>query len=78
MLVGLGLDFAGFDAVKMLFWSAVVNGVPAPPLVAIVVLLTSNPEVMGEHANSKLLRSLGWLRAIVMTVAAALMIATWQ
>jgi NRAMP (natural resistance-associated macrophage protein)-like metal ion transporter len=77
MLLGLGLDYAGFDAVKMLFWSAVVNGVLAPPLVVIVVLLTSNPEVMGEHANSKMLRSLGWLCAVVMTVAAILMFATW-
>lgn len=78
MLVGLGLDFAGFDAVKMLFWSAVVNGVLAPPLIVIVVLLTSNREVMGEHANSTLMHSLGWICAGVMTAAAILMFATWQ
>ena len=76
LLVGLGLDFAGFDAVKMLFWAAVVNGVLAPPLLVIVVLLTSSREVMGEHANSHAMRFLGWLCIVVMTAAAILMFAT--
>ncbi len=48
MVVGLALDFAGLNAVKMLFWSAVVNGVLAPPLVVLVVLLTSDKKVMGS------------------------------
>ncbi len=78
MLVGLSLDFAGFDAVKMLFWSAVVNGVLAPPLIVIVVLLTNNRQVMGRHVNSRLLSSLGWICAVVMTLAAVLMFATWR
>jgi len=70
MLVGLALDYAGLDAVKMLFWSAVVNGVLAPPLVILVVLLTSNRRVMGEHVNSRTLRFFGTVCAIVMTAAA--------
>ena len=78
MTIGLGLDFAGFDAVKMLFWSAVVNGVLAPPLIVLLLLLTGNKEVMGEHTNSWLLSGLGWICAAVMTVAAILMFATWQ
>ena len=43
VVVGLALDFAGLDAVQMLFWSAVLNGLLAPPLVMLVVLLTSDP-----------------------------------
>lgn len=78
MGVGLALDFAGFDAVKMLFWSAVVNGVLAPPLVVLVLLLTRNKDVMGEHTNSRLVSGLGWMCAAVMTIAAVLMFATWQ
>ena len=42
LVVGLCLDYAGLNAVKMLFWSAVVNGLLAPPLVVLVVLLTSS------------------------------------
>jgi Mn2+/Fe2+ NRAMP family transporter len=46
MALGVGLDYAGLDAVQMLFWSAVVNGVLAPPLIVLVVLLTSDRSVM--------------------------------
>ena len=72
--VGLLLDFGGFDAVAMLFWSAVVNGVLAPPLIVLVVLLTSDPKVMGTRVNGRSLQLLGWTTAIVMAVAAAVML----
>jgi NRAMP (natural resistance-associated macrophage protein)-like metal ion transporter len=76
MLIGLALNFAGLNAVKMLFWSAVLNGVLAPPLVVLVVLLTSDRKVMGKRVNSPLARTLGWLCAILMSAAAvALLIA---
>jgi Mn2+/Fe2+ NRAMP family transporter len=76
VLVGLALDFAGFDAVKMLFWSAVLNGVLAPPLVVLVVLLTGDPKVMGKRVNSRGAQILGWVCAGVMSLAAiALLIA---
>ncbi len=70
MLIGLALDFAGLDAVKMLFWSAVLNGVLAPPLVVLVVMLTSDKKVMGKRVNSPRMRALGWACAVVMGVAA--------
>ncbi len=76
MLLGLGIDYAGFDAVAMLFWSAVLNGVLAPPLVVLVVLLTSNREVMGEHVNPPFLQWLGWICAGVMSAAAIGMFVT--
>jgi NRAMP (natural resistance-associated macrophage protein)-like metal ion transporter len=76
MILGLALDYAGFNAVKMLFWSAVLNGVLAPPLIVLVVLLTSNKKVMGDRANSPLLTWLGWVTATVMAVAAGAMFAT--
>ena len=78
LALGLGLDYARIDVVKMLFWSAVLNGVLAPPLVALVVSLTSDTQVMGPHANSRTMRWLGWLTAGVMTFAAgALLITEW-
>lgn len=70
VLVGLALDFAGFDAVKMLFWSAVLNGVLAPPLVVLVVLLTSDRKVMGKRVNSRVAQVVGWMCAAVLSVAA--------
>jgi NRAMP (natural resistance-associated macrophage protein)-like metal ion transporter len=70
MLLGLTLDFVGFNAVKMLFYSAVLNGVLAPPLIVLVTLLTSNHKVMGTRVISPLLRFLGWGTAAIMTIAA--------
>jgi Mn2+/Fe2+ NRAMP family transporter len=76
MAMGLGLDYAGMNPVKMLFWSAVLNGALAPPLVVLVVLLTSRADVMGEHRNGPVLRWLGWTCAAVMFVATVIMLVT--
>jgi Mn2+/Fe2+ NRAMP family transporter len=76
MALGLVLNFAGFNAVRMLFWSAVINGLLAPPLILLVILLTSNQKVMGKRVNSPLLRYLGWATFGVMTAAAVGMIIT--
>ena len=73
MALGLALDYVGLDAVKMLFWSAVANGVLAPPLIVLLVLLTTDRTVMGDRVNPPLLRWLGWIAAGVMTVAAIAM-----
>ncbi len=71
MIVGTALDFVHFDPVRMLFWSAVVNGVLAPPLILLVILLTSNPVVMGDKVNPPVLRWLGWATFVVMVGAVA-------
>jgi NRAMP (natural resistance-associated macrophage protein)-like metal ion transporter len=76
LFVGMALNYAGFNAVKMLFWSAVLNGVLAPPLIVLVVLLTSSRKVMGERTNPPLLKWLGWATAAIMTAATVAMIAT--
>jgi len=76
MALGLVLNFAGLNAVKMLFWSAVINGLLAPPLILLVILLTSSHKVMGKSVNPPLLRYLGWATFAVMTAAAAGMIIT--
>jgi NRAMP (natural resistance-associated macrophage protein)-like metal ion transporter len=70
IVVGLASDFAGFDAVKMLFWSAILNGLLAPPLVIMVVLLTGDRKVMGNRVNSLGMKVLGWACAVVMSAAA--------
>jgi len=71
MGLGFGLNYMGLNAVKMLFWSAVINGLLAPPLILLVILLTSSRKVMGESVNSPLLQYLGWATFAVMTGAAA-------
>ncbi|MGA2213488.1 MAG: divalent metal cation transporter, partial [Bryobacteraceae bacterium] len=70
MVVGLALDYAGLNAVKMLFWSAILNGLLAPPLVILVVLLTSDKRVMLGRVNSRSAKVLGWICAAMMSAAA--------
>jgi NRAMP (natural resistance-associated macrophage protein)-like metal ion transporter len=74
--IGLGMDFSGFNSVRMLFLSAVLNGLLAPPLIILVVLLTSDKKVMGERTNAPLVRALGWICAAVMAICAVGMFAT--
>ncbi len=78
MSLGLAFDFLGFDAVRMLFWSAVLNGVLAPPLIAVVTLLAADKTVMGERVSPPLLQWLGWATTAIMTAATAAMLLTWK
>jgi len=76
LMLGLAVNYAGMDAVKMLFLAAIANGILAPPLIALVVLLTGDHTVMGDRVNPPLLRGLGWFTAVVMTAAAVGMFVT--
>lgn len=70
---GMVIDYAGINAIRMLFWAAVVNGVLAPPLIAIILHVSNNRSVMGEHTNGRLLNFLGLATALVMSAAAIAM-----
>jgi NRAMP (natural resistance-associated macrophage protein)-like metal ion transporter len=70
---GLILNFARVNAVKMLFWSAIVNGVLAPPLILLVILLTSSRTVMGSEVSPLPIRFLGWATFVFMSAAAIAM-----
>ena len=78
LLLGLALDYAGINAVAMLFWSAVLNGVLAPPLIVIVLLLTSSRQVIGIRLNPSWLKILGWITVVVMIAASVAMFVTWK
>jgi Mn2+/Fe2+ NRAMP family transporter len=70
MALGAALNYAGLNAIKLLFTTAVINGVLAPPLILIVLLLTGDRAVMGDAVNSRTIACLGWLAFAVMAVAA--------
>src|SRR3981081_4148520 len=70
MALGIALKYAGLNAIKLLFTTAVINGVLAPPLILIVLLLTRDRTVMGDAVNSRTVGSLGWLTFGLMVVAA--------
>ena len=74
MLLGLAINYVGLNAVKMLFWSAVTNGILAPPLILLILLLTSDRKVMGEQVSPWLERTIGWATFVLMTAAAVAML----
>jgi len=76
-LLGVALNFTPVDPIKALFWSAVINGVIAVPIMVIVMLLSARAEVMGRFVVTGRLRLLGWAATVVMAAAVIVMFATW-
>jgi NRAMP (natural resistance-associated macrophage protein)-like metal ion transporter len=76
-LLGMAMNVLRLDPVKALFWSAVVNGVVAVPLMAMIMLIAVRPAAMGQFVIGRWLRGFGWLATAVMGLAAAGMFATW-
>lgn len=64
---GVVLCFTPTDPVKELFWSAVVNGVIAVPIMAVMMLLAGRREAMGDHVIGRRLRWLGWVATVAMS-----------
>jgi NRAMP (natural resistance-associated macrophage protein)-like metal ion transporter len=75
--IGLAMNLMHLDPVKALFWSAVINGVAAAPIMAMTMLIAMRPAAMGAFVIGRWLRFLGWLATAVMGLAAAAMFATW-
>jgi len=70
VVAGMALNLVGTNPIRMLFLSAVVNGLLAPPLLVLVMLVGNNRAIMGTHANGPWLNALGWLATTIMFVAA--------
>ncbi len=76
-LIGIGINFIGLDPIKALFWSAVINGVVAVPLMVIIMLMAMRPDVMGRFVLPRPLWAMGWLCTVAMAVAVGVMFVTW-
>ena len=73
VLAGLFIQYSPISPMKALFWSAVINGVVAVPLVVVIILIASKKSVMGTFTSSRSIVILGWITAAVMGLAAVLM-----
>ena len=67
-LAGAALNFTAIDPIKALYWSAVVNGVLAAPLMAVMMLISTNPRVMGRLTLPRPMVLGGWLATAVMAL----------
>jgi Mn2+/Fe2+ NRAMP family transporter len=76
-LAGMLMNFAGINPIAALYWSAVVNGLLAPPLLVLIMIVANNREVLGERVNGRGANVMGWLTAAVMSAAAVALIFTW-
>ncbi len=77
-LGGVVLDFTAIDPVQALIWSAVINGVIAMPIMAVMMGMASNPEIMGAFVIKKKLLILGWSATGLMLLAVIAMLIFWQ
>ena len=75
-LAGLGAALTPLDPIRMLFWSAVVNGIVAVPLMIAMMLVVGSRKVMGKFAASRLLMIFGWSATALMAVVVAAMLTT--
>ena len=74
VLLGLGIDYSGLDPIKALFWSAVINGVIAVPMMAAMMIVAGHRGKMGNFRAGPVLGGLGWLSTAVMAAATITMI----
>jgi NRAMP (natural resistance-associated macrophage protein)-like metal ion transporter len=68
-MVGALINFSALDPIKALYWSAVINGVVAVPVMAIMMAMSANPKIMGKFAVGGALRAVGWIATAVMGAA---------
>ncbi len=73
-IVGTGLNFTAVDPMKALYWSAVINGVVAVPIMVGMMLLASKKEVMGSFTSGFKTTWFGWGGVAVMGVAVLMML----
>lgn len=73
-IVGLLINFTKIPSFKMLYYTAVINGICAPPLMVMILLISNNNKIMGRFTNGRTANVMGWLITAVMSVAALFLI----
>jgi Mn2+/Fe2+ NRAMP family transporter len=76
-LVGMALNFLGINPIDALFYTAVINGLLAPPLLVLIMLVSNRRDIMGKRTNNRLTNAVGWATTAVMSMAAIVLLATW-
>ncbi|MBW8779762.1 MAG: divalent metal cation transporter, partial [Burkholderiales bacterium] len=75
-LAGTAMNFVHVNPIKALFWTAVINGVIAVPMLAAVMLVAAKHKAMGKFAISGMLRTMGWITTAVMATCVVGMVVT--
>ncbi|MFL5531592.1 MAG: NRAMP family divalent metal transporter, partial [Gemmatimonadales bacterium] len=75
-LVGMILNFTPVNPIKALYWSAVINGVVAVPVMIVMMLMSAEPKIMGQFVVTGWLKALGWVSTVLMAAAVIAMLTT--
>jgi Mn2+/Fe2+ NRAMP family transporter len=74
LILGLSLNYIGITPIQSLIYTAILYGLTAPVLIAIILHISNNKEIMGEYVNGRLTNVLGFLALVIMSVAAITLI----
>jgi Mn2+/Fe2+ NRAMP family transporter len=77
MLAGLAMNFIGLDPIKALIYSAAANGIVAPVVLTLIVMISSDKKIMGRWVNSRFVTFVGWATTAMMAIAGIAAIVTW-
>jgi len=73
-LIGMSISLLGINPIKALYYAAAFNGIAAPALMVLVILIANNKDIMGKFVNKRISNIAGWTIVLVMTIAAVLFI----
>ena len=76
-MVAVGMNFLGFNPMKALVWSGIVQGFSVPPLLLIMMLLTNSRRVVGARTNGRITNTLGWITTVVTFLCTAALVVSW-
>jgi len=76
-VAALGLNFLGMNPIRALFWAGVIQGFLAPLVMLLIMFITNNREIMGDHVNGRGINVLGWATTAITSAAAAGLLWTW-
>jgi Mn2+/Fe2+ NRAMP family transporter len=72
-----GLNFLGFNPMKALVWSGIVQGFSVPPLLLMMMLMTNDRRLMGDRVNNPLTNIAGWMTTGITALATVCLVVTW-
>jgi Mn2+/Fe2+ NRAMP family transporter len=75
-LIGFMINLIGINPIRALYYTAVLNGIVAPPLLLMIMLIGNNQSIMKDKVNNRISNTLGWITTSAMTIAAAALLMT--
>jgi NRAMP (natural resistance-associated macrophage protein)-like metal ion transporter len=76
-ILGMTINFTRINPVKALIVTAIINGLIAPPLLALILQISNNSKIMGSRTNGRLINTFGWMTLVAMLLAALALVASW-